>query len=79
MERTCGRNTEPDSALLAARSASGRFNSLIELRKHHPSFLKQGSPGIRQLDAPRPAMEQLDVKLAFDASDPLTEWRLLHA
>src|SRR5206468_2109316 len=79
MEWACGRNAEADSALLAARRASRCFDCLIELREHYAGFFEQGSPCIGQFDAPRFAPKQLHVELALDGSDPLTEWRLLHA
>jgi hypothetical protein len=79
MKRTCRRDPDADSALLAARCASGRFKCVVELRKDRAGIIEKGAPRIGQLYPTRLSAKELHVEFAFDRLDALTKRRLLHA
>jgi hypothetical protein len=79
MKWTRGHNPAANSALLASRRAPCRIESMIELSKDRSGIVEKGAPGVGQFDTARLSVKKLDIQLAFDRLDTLTERRLLHA
>src|SRR5262249_10861140 len=57
MKRTCGRDSDADSPLLAARSTSCGFSRVAELIQYRTGIFEVGATGVGQLDTARLAAE----------------------
>jgi hypothetical protein len=74
-----GCNSDADLALLASCRAPCRLKGAIELRENGSGIVEKSLSGIGQFDTTGLSAKELNIKLALDCFDALTERRLLHA